>query len=184
MKQKKIILGLVGPIASGKGTIAAYLEKQHHASTYRFSTIMRDVLIRLHLPLNRQNLQDISTILRQNFGEDLFARIIAENVIKDKNEIITVDGIRRLADIEYLQKIPEFKLINIIADPEIRYQRLIQRSENQDDGQISYARFLTDHEREADAEIPRVMQQAKLSISNNGTLDRLYEQVERILRID
>ena len=125
----KIILGLVGPIAAGKGTIATYLEQKYSASTYRFSSIMRDLLIRLHLPLSRENLQDISTMLRQRFGEDLFAKVIAENVIQDNNKIIVVDGIRRLADIKYLTRIKDFVLVKVAADPHLRYQRLIKRTE-------------------------------------------------------
>lgn len=178
---KKIILGLVGPIASGKGTIAAYLEQKHSASTYRFSSIMRDLLIRLHLPLSRENLQDISTILRTRFGEDLFAKIIAENVIRDSNKIISVDGIRRLADIKYLDRIENFRLVRVAAEPRIRYQRLIKRTENTGDAQKTYEAFLSDHNREADAEIPIVEQRAQAEINNNGTFAELYEQAEKLI---
>ncbi|MCU0679027.1 MAG: AAA family ATPase [Planctomycetes bacterium] len=178
---KKIILGLVGPIASGKGTIAAYLEKKYSASAYRFSTIMRDLLIRLHLPLTRENMQDISTILRQRFGEDLFAKVIAENVLQDNNKIIVVDGIRRLADIKYLARVNDFLLVKITADSHLRYQRLIKRTENSGDAQKTYEAFLSDHNREADAEIPLVAQTAPAEIKNNSTFAELYAHVEKFI---
>ena len=180
--QQKIILGLVGEIASGKGTIAAYLEKKYSASTYRFSTILRDILIRLHLPINRKNMQLLSTMLRKNFGEDTFAKIIAENVTKDDNKIIIVDGIRRLADIEYLTKIKDFKLVKVTSDPHVRYKRLLQRNENQGDAQKSYEEFLSDHNKEADAEIPQVMKKAEIEINNSSSFEKLFQQIDKIVQ--
>ncbi len=45
--EKKIILGFAGEIASGKGTAAKYLVGRHEAATYRFSTMLRDIVERL-----------------------------------------------------------------------------------------------------------------------------------------
>jgi len=182
MEKKKIIIGLVGKIAAGKGTTAAYLEKKYHASVYRFSDIMRDVLIRLHIPVKRHNLQLISTLIRQNFAENIFAKIIAENVVKDNNNIITVDGIRRMADIKYLRENKNFKLTRIKTDAEARYQRQLKRNEKQDDTQKSYKEFLADEQKEADAEIPLVAEKAVAEINNNGSFKELYEQVDRIIK--
>jgi len=179
--RQKIILGLVGKIAAGKGTVATYLEKKYSASTYRFSDIMKDLLIRLHLPVNRHNLQTISTIIRQNFGQDIFAKIIAENVIKDNNQVIIVDGIRRMADIKYLVKNKKFKLVKVEASSEIRFKRLINRNEKQDDINKTYQKFLADQEQEADAEIPQVMKKATIEINNNGALAKLYNQIDKII---
>ncbi|MCK4554819.1 AAA family ATPase [Candidatus Parcubacteria bacterium] len=178
----KIIVGLVGEIASGKGTIAEYLEKKYSASTYKFSSILRDVLIRLHIEISRKNMQNLSTILRQNFGEDLLARIIAEDVKKDGNKIIVVDGIRRMADIKYLKEIAGFKLIKITADSKIRYERLIERTENQGDTKKTYEEFLSDHNKEADAKIPKVLEKAEIEINNNGAVTELYQQVDKIIK--
>ncbi len=182
MENKKIIIGLVGQIAAGKGTIAKYLTEKHGAVTYRFSTIMRDILNRLHLEINRKNLQNLSTVLRKQFGEDLFAKVIANDVDKDKNKLIVVDGIRRLADIAYLKDISGFFLVLVVADPQTRYQRLIKRTENSGDSQKTFREFLADQEKEADIEIPQVMAMAKYELNNDGGFDLLYQQIDDLLK--
>lgn len=179
--ENKIIIGLVGQIASGKGTVAEYLEKNHQASTFRFSTILRDVLNRLHVDISRENLQDLSTILRQRFGEDLLAKVMAGDVEKTDNKIVVVDGIRRMADIKYLKELKNFKLLSVVADPKVRYERLIERSENSGDNQKTYEDFLADQKKEADAEIPLVMENADIIINNDNDFENLYEQINKII---
>lgn len=181
MANKKIILGLAGEICSGKGTIVKYLTERHSAASYRFSTMLRDLLNRLYLPASRENMQNISTAVRQCLGEDIMAKVIAEDVKNDKNNIIIVDGVRRLADIKYLKEIPGFKLAQITAGQETRYQRLILRKENPGDENKTYEEFLADHKNEADAQVPIVMAQADLEITNNGSLEDLYKQIDQII---
>lgn len=130
---KKIIIGLVGQISSGKGTVAKYIEEKYGAKTYRFSTMLRDVLNRMYIDINRNNMQEISTFFRQKFGEDLMAKVITEDVKKENNNLVIVDGVRRMADIKYLQELENFHLVRIAATPQKRYERLIQRHENTDD---------------------------------------------------
>ena len=71
---KKIILGFSGLMASGKGTAAKYVQEAYGASTYRFSTMLRNTLDRFYLPHTRDNLINISEVLRQTFGEDMMAK--------------------------------------------------------------------------------------------------------------
>ena len=181
MKNKKIIIGLVGKIASGKGTVAEYLEKKYNAKTYRFSTILRNILERLHYEISRTNMQSISTVLRKNFGEDLLAKVITEDVKKDNNKLIVIDGIRRMDDIKFLDSMNEFILIKITADPKTRYKRLIQRTENKGDSQKSYEDFLDDEQKETETLIPIVMEQAKKELNNNDDFEDLYNQIDNIL---
>lgn len=177
----KVIFGLVGPIASGKDTVKKYLESKYKAQNCRFSTILRDVLNRIEVPVERENLQKLSTILRQNFGEDVLAKVIASDVVKMKSDIVVVDGVRRMADIKYLSELPNFFLTVIDADPKIRYERLIKRNENVGDDKKTYEQFLKDHEAEADREVPIVMKEAKYKINNDGSLADLYKQVDELV---
>ncbi|MFA6306340.1 MAG: AAA family ATPase [Patescibacteria group bacterium] len=181
MENKKIILGFVGLLAAGKGTTVKYLKEKHGASPYRFSTMLRDVLKRLYIPDARENMQFISTALRQYFGEDIIAKVMASDVANDKNKIVAVDGVRRLVDIKYLAEMGNFKLVRIAADPKIRYQRIVLRKENPDDADKTFEQFLEDHNKEADAEIPMVMAKADLEINNNGSLEDLYKQIDQII---
>ena len=54
-----LVIGLVGRIASGKSVVADHLVRGKHASYYRFSDVLRDILLRLHKPNTRGNLQDL-----------------------------------------------------------------------------------------------------------------------------
>lgn len=180
MENKKII-GLVGQIACGKGAIAKIAKEEYNASTYRFSTMLRDVLDRLYIEKSRENISLLSTILRENFGEDTFAKVMAEDVKNDSNKLIVVDGIRRLKDIEYLKKIPGFKLVRVVVDPKTRYERLVKRNENEGDDKKTYEEFLEDQKREADAQVPEVMEEADLEVDNNGTWEELVAQAKKLL---
>lgn len=179
---KKIVLGFVGEIASGKGTVCQYLIDQYHASSYRFSTILRDVLDRLHLEHSRDNMQRLSTGLRQTFNEELLAIVMAEDVKNDQAEIICVDGIRRLADIVYLEKIPNFHLIHVYAEEKTRYQRIIERAENADDKNKTFEQFQKEHLRETELTIPQVTAKATIKINNNGQRENLYRELDQLIK--
>ncbi len=182
MSKKKLIIGLVGEISSGKGAVNKYLEKKYKARTFRFSTILRDVLDRIYFLNSRQNMQLLSTVLRQNFGENVLSKVMTKDVKKTEENIIAVDGIRRQADIEYLRKIKGFILVQIQVDSKIRYQRMIDRNENKGDTSKSYEKFLADSKEEADADIPEVMKTADYSLNNNGTISDLHKQIDKIIK--
>ncbi|PKM91669.1 hypothetical protein CVU82_00460 [Candidatus Falkowbacteria bacterium HGW-Falkowbacteria-1] len=179
--EKKIIIGLVGQIACGKGVMKKYLIKKNYASDYRFSTILRDVLNRLGVEINRNSLQKVSTILRQNFGEDLLAKAIAKDAKNDNSHFIVIDGIRRMADVKYLKELPEFKLISIVADKEIRYKRVLDRNENAGDDKKTIEEFEQEEMAETEEEIPTVMKNADYEIINNSTWDKLHGQIDDIV---
>ena len=182
MENKKIIIGLVGQLACGKGTVAEYLKEKYGASVYRYSTMLRDVLSRLYLEINRINMQDLSAVLREKFGEDILAKVMTEDVEKDPNKLIVVDGIRRMDDIKYLINEEGFILTKVTAKPETRYKRITGRGENTDDTQKTFAQFLKDEKNKADADIPKVMAKAKKEINNDGDLDDLHKQVDNLIK--
>jgi len=178
----KIILGFVGPIASGKGTVCQYLKEKRKANIYRFSTILRDILNRIYVEQSRDNLQNLSLDLRKRFGDDILASTIAEDVGNDSSKIIAVDGVRRNPDIRYLKEMPNFYLVSINADQKTRYERIIKRSENSDDTEKTFEKFQQDEKEEAEQQIAEVAKTAKFKIDNNGSIDKLHEQIEDILK--
>lgn len=178
----KIIIGFVGHIASGKDVCKKYIMERYGASSHRYSTALRDILNRLYLPINRNNLQDLSLDLRTRFGSDLLARVIIEDIDRDANEIVIIDGIRRLDDTKSLnEKFPDLYIIGIDVKAELRYERMVKRNENEGDADKTFEQFLIDDKKEAELEIPTVMAAAKYHLDNNGTLEELYAQIDKII---
>lgn len=177
----KIIIGLTGPLASGKGAVKKYLEEKYGASSHKFSDSLRDVLKRLHLEVSRENMQNLSTTLRSCFGNNILAQVISADAQDDQNEIVIIDGARRLADISNLQTLDNFRLIAIDAQPEIRYHRMVKRNENAGDKEKSFADFIKDSTRETEQEIPQVMAIAHYQLDNSGDFENLYKQLDKIV---
>lgn len=177
----KIILGITGEMACGKGTATKYVVDKYQAKSFRFSTMLRDVTKRMHQEETRDNLQNISTCLRQCFGEDILAKVMAEDVKKDAGEIIVIDGVRRLPDIKYLREIPGFKLIYIETNLEKRYERIVKRGENSDDKNKTFAEFEEDQKKEAEQQIKGLKFEADFTVDNNGSFEDLYSQIDKII---
>ncbi|NCB20484.1 MAG: hypothetical protein EOM88_00975 [Clostridia bacterium] len=177
----KLILGFTGKIASGKEVCQTYINNNYNSDSFRFSTALRDVLKRLYLPINRTNLQDLSLALRTAFGENILAEIISEDAQNSQKDLVVIDGIRRLADISKLKNLPNFKLISIDAQAELRYERMRLRNENKGDAEKTYAQFIKDDEKEAELEIPEVIAKADFHLDNNSDLNNLYQQIDNII---
>lgn len=177
----KFILGLVGEMSSGKGTIADHMRGKYHASTHRFSTVLRDVLDRLYLEQNRGNIQILSEILRKGFGEDLFAKSMLHDVQRDNGDFIVVDGVRRIEDIGFLRELSHFKLVFIEADMQVRYERLIKRQENTDDQVKTFDEFVREHQAESELQIRELKNYADYVVDNNGSYLDLYHKIDAII---
>lgn len=178
---RKIILGLVGHISCGKGTAVAYLSEKYNAGTYRFSTVLRDLLDRLYLEHTRENIVSMSEVIRQGFGNDILTNTLLQDALNDPNPIIVLDGIRRVQELPALFARPEFVLVEIAAGPKVRYERLIQRSENADDQTKTYEQFLADEQRSTEVTISEVAAQAQEHINNNGTAEQLHAQLDALI---
>lgn len=179
---KKIIIGLVGEIASGKDTVALYLKKKYHSQTISFSQPLRDILDRIYLPQTRENMSNLGTDLRARFGQDILAKTIGKEIETSKNKIFVLPNVRLMGDIVYLKSMPGFILINIIADPQTRFERLKKRNQNPDDKTKTWQQFLTDAKLHTEKAIRGVAKKATIKIDNNGNFKELYEQIEKIMK--
>ncbi len=177
-----IIIGLAGEMASGKTTVAEYLQKKYQAGKYRFSDILKNMLDEIYQENNRENLQTMSSILRRAYGEDALAKAIAKKVKNDRHKIVAIDGVRRLGDIKHLKKLDGFKLIYLDTSIRNSYNRIIKRNERIDDQGKSYKEFEKDRGREAEQQIKELKQYAGVVIDNNGTLEDLYRQIDELVK--
>jgi dephospho-CoA kinase len=177
----KLILGIAGEMGSGKGTIAKYISEKYEGNAHRFSTVLRDVLDRIYVEQTRENISAISTVLRKKFGEDILAKAMYHDTQNDKCDIVVIDGVRRMADIQYLQELPHFKFIYIDTDIKICYERIVKRGENTGDATKTFEEFKNDHELETELQIRDLKNYANYAISNNSNFEELYKQIDRII---
>lgn len=177
----KIILGLAGEMASGKGTVAKYIMEKYPCNEHRFSTSLRDILDRLYLEQSREHMSHLSTALRKTFGEDLLAKVIFNDVQKDEKDIVVIDGVRRTDDIVHLRTLPHFKFVYIETDMRVRYDRIIRRAENSDDGRKTFEQFQNDHKLETEVQILGLKNIADFVVDNNGSIEDLYAQIDKII---
>lgn len=177
----KMIIGIVGEIASGKTTVTDYLKQKYKAVSFRFSDILRDILKRLHLPEDRQNMQQLSSALRTHFSEDILSKVLTEDVKMAQAPVIITEGIRRPSDIEFLKNLEGFVLIALKTDAQTRFERLTKRSENPDDQEKTWEQFQKDNNAEAEQKIKDIAAMAKYTVENNGDLKDLYKQIDEIV---
>lgn len=176
------VIGFVWEIGCGKWTAIDYLAAKYGAVSFRYSAILRTILSSLFIPINRENLQTLSTNLRQNFWEDLFAKVIAENIKKTSADIIVVDGIRRIEDIEHIKDLEGFKLIYVESDVNIRYDRTKNRWENIDERNLTLEQFIENSKAETETKIRDLKNISDFTINNDGKIENLYKEIDKIVK--
>jgi len=182
--ERKIVLALAGEIASGKGEIVRILENEYGAGVVRFSDCLRDILDRLRIKKSRDNMQLLSTSLRNHLGKDILSRVAVVDAKSLGSEMVVLDGVRRIDDISMFMNDPEivFRLIYIEASPQIRFERMKDRNENHGDAEKSFEDFAKDQAREAEAGTVQLKAFTNSIIVNEGSLEDLKQRVTGMLR--
>lgn len=125
---RKVII-LVGLPGSGK-TSAGHWFKQNGIPVVRMGTLTEKYLTKFALIQNETNENKVRLELRHKFGLDVYAKAVLPKVkilLKNHN-LVVIDGMRSLAEWEFLQ--PKFEHLLIIyleAEKKVRTQRLLNR---------------------------------------------------------
>jgi dephospho-CoA kinase len=177
----KIILGIAGEIAAGKGAVVQHIINKYDGSVHKFSQPIRELLRRLYLEESRQNMSDLSLMLRKKYGQDILAKVMFNDSQKDPKEVVVIDGVRMVSDVKYLKELPQFKLVYVEADMKLRYERLVARRENSDDETKTFEEFQQEHESETEQQIEDLKNYADFVVNNDGDFNFLYAQLDEII---
>ena len=183
----RIIVGLVGPIASGKGTVIEFLKKKgYHA--YSTSDVLKEEVKKRGLEVTRFNCNRISNELRETQGAAILAKWTAAIIERDNPEYAVVDAIRNPAEIEFLKQKFNIKIIGVIADQKRRYEMFRARGTYVSEIQ-SFKKFkeLDDREMKQEGEHKQqtkaCLDLADTIIENNGTVEELKQKIEDFISL-
>ncbi|OGH17983.1 MAG: hypothetical protein A2868_03550 [Candidatus Levybacteria bacterium RIFCSPHIGHO2_01_FULL_40_15b] len=177
----KIVIGLVGPIASGKGTVIDILKNKGY-TPYSLSDALKEEIRARGLEITRFNCNRISNELRETQEADVLARRTVEVIDQDKPELVAIDAIRNPLEIKFLQNKFGAKIIGVVADRKKRYKMFRERGTYTDEIQ-TFEQFkeLDDREfaqaGEHKQQIKACLELSDVVIDNNGTIEELRQKV-------
>lgn len=181
----KKVIALVGPIASGKGVVAGYLEDKGYCS-FSLSDRIREELTRQGMEITRSNLRDMAHKLRKDLGPDILAKRTADKAKKSGCEKIVIDAIRNPFEVRRIQEDLDAVVIGVNASQKRRYEFMQMRSRP---GDIkTYDEFIKQDNEELASGVDHKMnildaiKKADYIIENDGTLEDLKSKVDDILK--
>jgi dephospho-CoA kinase len=174
-----LVVGIVGPKASGKDTAARYLEKKYGACSHHYSEIYKQILSILDIPISRDSLIKLVD-LRKAFGEDVLNNALNMRILEEGKAIEVVTGIRFDNELQNIRNFPKNVIIAIDSPIELRFERQTKRDLYADDkNTLDY--FIAMEQRETEIHIDRLSKNADYTIVNDGTFEELDQKIDQIM---
>ncbi len=183
-----MIIGVTGTNGAGKGEVVRYLVEEKNFTHFSVRDEITAEIVKRGLPVNRPNMNEIGTNLRETHGADYFIRLFVERAKEEGIENIAIESIRSPFEANTLHALGG-KLIVVDADLETRYDRVVTRGAATD--KVSFEEFCAQQEREMTSEDPNnpakmdigaVIKQADIHLQNNGLLQDLYTGIDEALK--
>lgn len=177
------IIGITGTFGSGKGTVTDILIKKgwRHYSATAFIT---SEIEKRNMTVNRDSLIEVGNDLRKKYGSDYVIRSLFHKAVHSKKNSV-IESIRTVGEVDLLRTYDNFYLISVDADIKKRYERIRQRGSAKDD--VTFAEFQNREEREMKNDdstkqnLSACAQLADYHINNDGTIERLREEVDKVM---
>ncbi len=181
----KRVFGLVGPIASGKGTVAQILKEKGY-SVYSLSDRIREEITARGMEITRETLYEVANDLRGTLGTDILAKRTAELIEKDNPQFVVVDAIRNPAEVTFIKEKFGAKIIGVIADQRRRFDFFKNRGTNKA-GVSTWEEFKTLDDLELSQvgshrqQVKACLDLADIIIDNDGSIDDLNYKVNDVI---
>ena len=175
----KAVIGIIGPIGSGKDTVANCVAHRLQVPVYQISQPLKEIARNRGIEPTRENLTELGTTVATEEGEVFLARVLLDQIDK----IGVISGMRQLQQIAYLRQNANLVLIAVNADPTIRFERVRLRHKP---GEAKTLEEFIKKELDENSghHVQRLFECLKLAdyhIENNFDLDSLYCKVDDIL---
>jgi predicted nuclease with RNAse H fold/dephospho-CoA kinase len=171
--KKRKVIGLSGPISSGKTTAGKHLESLGF-NYGRYSLVLKDLLQERGKPVTRESLQQIGEEIYKEPGQ----RWLCRELIKRMPEAgdLVIDGLRHPEDRSFLVETfgPDFLHIHMGAPESIRLKRYVADEGTKDE-------FLAAIAHPVEANIPKLAGLAHEVVRNTGTLEVFLSEILRIV---
>ena len=173
------LYAIVGMCGSGKSIASDYLVSKGFNKVY-FGGVTMDKLKEANLEVNPENEKMMREKLRNELGMGAFAIVLLPKIKECVNNGNTVlDGVYSYDEVKILKEnFSELKIIAIVCDKDIRYDRLSIREVRSLTNEEASARDVAEVENIAKAP-PIAM--ADYYILNNGTIEEYKTRLEEIL---
>ncbi len=179
-----IIIGITGTIGAGKGTLVEYLVKKKGFVHYSVRDFLIEELNKRNMLVNRDTMVLLANELREKNSSSYIIDCLYQQAKKSGKDTV-IESIRTPGEVESLRKKENFCLLAVDADPKIRYERIVQRNSETD--HISFEEFLSNEQREMTSidsnkqNLSKCIAMADCLLTNNGTINELYKQLEETL---
>lgn len=173
------LYAIVGMCGSGKSIASDYLVSKGFNKVY-FGGVTMDKLKEANLEVNPENEKMMREKLRSELGMGAFTIVLLPKIKECINNGNTVlDGVYSYDEVKILKEnFPELKIIAIVCDKDIRYDRLSIREVRPLTIEEASARDIAEVENIAKAP-PIAM--ADYYILNNGSVEEYKTRLEEIL---
>jgi dCMP deaminase len=177
-----MIIGLTGKNGAGKTAVSDYL-KSRGFDYYSLSDEIRAEIRRRGLDITREVLIEVGNELREQSGPGVLAERILRNLANGQNYVI--DSIRNPQEVEALRQRSDFTLLAVEADQAMRFER--SRARAREGAAQTLRQFVEEEARELSSENPAnqqlnaTRQKADLVVNNDGTLEELHRELDKLL---
>ncbi|MBU1245498.1 MAG: AAA family ATPase [Nanoarchaeota archaeon] len=178
-----MIIGIVGPLGSGKSLISDYfkeLDFEYHSLS---KTVREEANLKNIKPL-RKNFQKLGNLMRKEFGNNYW---VLKTLEKTQFPNLIIDGIRHPGEVEELKKQDDFILIGIDSPKKIRLARIKGRNRQSDPKTFIEIKQMEESELGIDQpehgnQILKCLEMADIVIQNNKNKEFALQQLEKFIK--
>lgn len=176
------VIGVIGLNGSGKDEVVKYLHRRYGIPLISVGDIVRKIAAQEGVESTRTNLNRIAKRYLDQYGKGYFLKLVVEKIRREGWKTAGISGIRSPQDIRVVRDAfgTDFTLVHVyVTDPRIRYERIRLRGSQRD--LVSYEEFLRQDEISDQLfHVREAIRQADYSIPNDGTLEDLHHEIEKL----